>query len=412
MTEAPGREAAQRAAEQAARNSYGRLVAYLVRSWRDLAAVEDALGEAFASALQNWPVAGVPDRPDAWLLVAARRRLTDMARSGKTRSEALRSLIVTTHDQPEDAAILPDKRLELMFACAHPAIDSAMHAPLMLQAVLGLSAERIASCFLVAPDAMGRRLGRVKQRIRDVGIGFDLPGAEALPQRTASVLEAIYAAYGQGWDSVASDDASRRGLSEEAIWLATVLVQATPREAEARGLLSLMLFCQSRMAARRDDGHYVPLAGQDPARWDLPMIGAAERLLGEAARLGSPGRFQLEAAIQSAMVQSRRMGADMRRPLVDLHAGLLHFAPTIGNRVGHAVCVADADGPAAGLALLDRIEPARVAQYQPYWAARAHLLGRMTNAALAFADALDKAIGLTQDPAVRSYLMAMAVQDP
>lgn len=400
--------AAGRAVELAARQSYGRLVAYLVRSWRDLAAVEDALGEAFAKALETWPVNGVPDQPDAWLLVAARRRLTDASRSSKVRTEGLRSLLVTTPDHPEDAAMLPDKRLELMFACAHPAIDVTMHAPLMLQSVLGLSAERIASSFLVSPDTMGRRLSRTKLRIRDIGLSFELPGPEDLAQRSATVAEAIYAAYGQGWDSIASDDAGRRGLSEEAIWLATVLVYATPQDAEARGLLSLMLYCQSRVTARRVDGRYVPFAEQDIERWDMSMIAAAETTLGDADRLGAPGRFQLEAAIQSAMVQSRRTGQDMRVPLLALHTGLLSFAPTIGNRVGHAIALADTQGPAAGLDALGQLPPDRVLNYQPYWAARGHLLRQIEGQAQAAMDAWQKAIGLTEDPAVRAHLQGMS----
>jgi RNA polymerase sigma-70 factor, ECF subfamily len=366
--------------------------------------VEDALGEAFARALETWPVTGVPDHPDAWLLVAARRRLTDASRSSKVRSDGLRSLLVTTPDHPEDIAVLPDKRLELMFACAHPAIDTTMHAPLMLQTVLGLSAERIASSFLVSPDTMGRRLSRAKSRIRDIGLGFQLPELEDLPQRSAGVSEAIYAAYGQGWDSIASDDATRRGLSEEAIWLATVLVHAAPQDAEAHGLLSLMLYCQSRIAARRVDGRYVPFADQDTKRWDAPMIAAAEQMLGNASRLQSPGRFQLEAAIQSAMVQSRRTGQDMRQPLVALHTGLLHFAPTIGNRVGYAVALAGAQGPAQGLSVLDSMADERVATYQPYWAARAHLLQLRDGQTPSTDAALRKAIGLTEDPAVRAHL--------
>jgi RNA polymerase sigma-70 factor (ECF subfamily) len=401
---------ARRAVEHAARQSYGRLVAYLVRAWRDLAAVEDALGEAFTKALQTWPVDGVPDNPDAWLLVAARRRLTDAARSSTVRAASLRSLMVTTPDRPEEAGMLPDRRLELMFACAHPAIDAAMHAPLMLQTILGLSAERIASSFLVSPDTMGRRLSRTKLRIRDIGLSFELPQPEDLPQRSASVAEAIYAAYGQGWDSIASDDAARRGLSEEAIWLATVLVHAAPQDAEAHGLLSLMLFCQSRSAARRAKDRYVPLADQQIELWDQQMIAAAERTLGEAGRLQAPGRFQLEAAIQSAMVQSRRTGRDMRRPLLALHAGLLYFAPTIGNCVGHAVALADAEGPAAGLNALADLPSDRVATYQPYWAARAHLLARLDGQTDAVREALLHAIGLTEDPAVRAYLQSALAQ--
>lgn len=400
--------AVERAVEFAARQSYGRLVAYLVRSWRDLAAVEDALGEAFAKALESWPVNGVPDQPEAWLLVAARRRLTDASRSSKVRAEGLRSLLVTTPDHPGEAAMLPDKRLELMFACAHPAIDVAMHAPLMLQSVLGLSAERIASSFLISPDTMGRRLSRTKLRIRDIGLSFELPEPEDLGQRSASVAEAIYAAYGQGWDCISSDDAGRRGLSEEAIWLATVLVHAAPQDAEAQGLLSLMLYCQSRVTARRVDGRYVPFADQDIQRWDMSMIEAAEKKLRDAGQLRVPGRFQLEAAIQSAMVQSRRTGQDMRLPLLALHTGLLSFAPTIGNCVGHAIALADVQGAAAGLHALGELPPNRVVNYQPYWAACGHLLRQIDGQEQAALHAWQKAIGLTEDPAVRAHLQAMS----
>lgn len=395
---------ARRAAEHAARQSYGRLLAYLVRSWRDVAAVEDALGEAFARALETWPSQGVPDNPDAWLLVAARRRLTDAARSSRVRSDGLRSLLVTTPGEGEATAMLPDRRLELMFACAHPAIDPAIHAPLMLQTVLGLSAERIASSFLVSPDTMGRRLSRAKLRIRDIGLSFEAPEAEDLPERIASVAEAIYAAYGQGWDSIASDDVSRQGLSEEAIWLATVLVHAVPEDAEAQGLLALMLYCQSRAAARRDHGRFVPFAEQDVSHWDAGMIRAAEGRLEAAGRLRKPGRFQLEAAIQSLMVEARFSGRDLRQPLLALHAGLLHFAPTVGNSVGHAVALANVMGPAAGLEALAAIDAKRAEAYQPFWVARAHLLTQLGDGTTPAREALVKAIGLSEEPAVRAHL--------
>lgn len=406
MREPPG-SGALRAAEQAARESYGRLVAYLVRSWRDLASVEDALGEAFARALETWPRDGVPANPDAWLLVTARRRLTDASRADKVRAAGLRSLLVTSADEAEPDPVLPDRRLELMFACAHPAIDPAMHAPLMLQTVLGLSAERIASSFLVSPDAMGRRLGRAKQRIRDIGVAFAWPEPEDLPLRAASVAEAIYAIYGQGWDGIGTTDMVRQGLSEEAIWLARVLVHAAPRDAEARGLLALMLHCQARVEARRVDGRYMPFAEQDMSRWDHAMAAEAEAVLAEAGRLHAPGRFQFEAAIQSVMVQARRSGEDLRRPLTMLHASLVALAPTIGNMIGYALAVADAEGPAAGLGILDQLPPDRVGAYQPYWTARAHLLALVGDASAAEL-ALQKAIGLSEDPIIRSHLQAKA----
>lgn len=400
-----GSIATGRAAEHAARQSYGRLIAYLARSWRDLAAIEDALGEALARALEVWPRRGVPDNPDGWLLVAARNRLLDGARGGKVHADAVASLVVTGPGEAlEDAPAIPDKRLELMFVCAHPAIDPAMHAPLMLQVVLGLGAAGIASSFLVSPDTMGRRLGRAKMRIRDTGLSFAVPERDDLPARMSSVMEAVYAAYGQGWDSIASDDAGRRGLSEEAVWLARVLVALAPDNAEAQGLLALMLFCETRAAARRVDGRYVPLAEQDLDRWSRPILAEAEAMLRAAGARAAPGRFQIEAAIQSAMVQSRLTGDDMRGPLLVLHTALTGFAPTVGNFVGRAAALADVGGAAAGLAELSGLPAEKVAGYQPYWALRAHLLATAGAPEMEVRDATMRAIGLTTDPAVRAYL--------
>ncbi len=283
------RDEGRRAAENAARTSYGRLLAYLARQWRDLAAAEDSLAEAFARALDIWPVQGVPANPDAWLMVAARNRLRDRARAEKTREQTMSSLLVLSPTETEEMPVIADKRLELMFVCGHPAIDAAARAPLMLQTVLGLTAERIASSFLVSPDAMARRLSRAKARIKDTGIAFEVPEEDELGERMADVLEAIYAAYGQGWDSAGSDDQTRKGLTEEAIWLARVLVELKPEDPEALGLLALMLFCESRSAARRVEGRYVPLAEQDTALWNLPMAREAEDRLRKAGGSGSRG---------------------------------------------------------------------------------------------------------------------------
>jgi len=398
---------ARRAAEQAARQSYGRLLAYLVRAFRNVAAVEDALGDAFARALRSWPETGVPQNADAWLLVAARNRLLDAARASKVESEALQSLLVTSAEFEGDATMIPDRRLELLFVCAHPAIDRSVHTPLMLQTVLGLSAERIASSFLVSPDTMGRRLSRAKQRIKDTGLAFELPAADELPSRTEAVLESIYAAYGQGWDAIASDDASRRGLGEEAIWLARVLVALAPNNAEAHGLLALMLFCEARRDARRSEGRYVPFAQQDLARWDLGLAQAGETELRIASQLGAPGRFQLEAAIQSAMVQGRLQDRDMRQPLASLHTALVSFAPTIGNLVGRAAALAEAEGPKAGLDALALLAPDKVRTYQPYWALSAQLLLRSGASSAVARETFERAIGLSEDQSVRSYLAGL-----
>jgi RNA polymerase sigma-70 factor (ECF subfamily) len=252
------REHVRRAAENAARTSYGRLLAYLARAWRDVAAAEDALAEAFAQALHIWPTKGVPANPDAWQMVAARNRLRNGARARKTREQMASSILVLAPTETEDMPTMADKRLELMFVCGHPA---AARTPLMLQTVLGVTAERIASSFLVSPDTMGRRLSRAKARIKDTGIAFEVPGKTSWAERMGNVLEAIYAAYGQGWDSTGSDDQTRKGLTQAAIWLARVLVEPQPEDAEALRLLALMLFCESRRAARRVDGRYVPDLG-------------------------------------------------------------------------------------------------------------------------------------------------------
>lgn len=400
----------QRAAENAARTSYGRLLAYLARAWRDVAAAEDALGEAFAQALDSWPTKGVPTNPDAWLMVAARNRLRDGARAQKTREHMASSLSVLARMEIEDMPTIADKRLELMFVCGHPAIDEAARTPLMLQTVLGLTADRIAASFLVSPDTMARRLSRAKARIKDTGIAFEVPGDDELGERMGNVLEAIYAAYGQGWDSTGSDDQTRKGLTAEAIWLARVLLELRPGDAEALGLLALMLFCESRRAARRVDGRYVPLAEQDTALWDMPMAREAEQNLRTAGGLKQPGRFQLEAAIQSVLVQSRVTGADRRMPTWKLHGLLAQTAPTIGNLVGLAAATSEVHGPEEGLRELAKLPEAVTMNYQPFWALKAQLLQDLGTDPHATETAFRRAIGLTEDGAVRAYLIGKSTQ--
>ena len=400
----------RRAAENAARTSYGRLLAYLARAWRDVDAAEDALAEAFARALDMWPTKGVPANPDAWLMVTARNRLRDGARARKTSKQTTSSLLVLSPTETEDMPTIADKRLELMFVCGHPAIDAAARTPLMLQTVLGLTAERIASSFLVSPDTMGRRLSRAKARIKDTGIAFEVPGEDELGERMGNVLEAIYAAYGQGWDSTGSDDQTRKGLTGEAIWLARVLVELRPEDAEALGLLALMLFCESRSSARRVDGRYVPLAEQDTALWNMPMAREAEDTLRTAGGLKQPGRFQLEAAIQSVLVQSHLTGADLRLPVWTLHGLLAQKAPTIGNLVGLAAATAEVHGPEEGLHELAQLPEAVTGDYQPFWALKAQLLQQLGADQHATATAFSRAIGLTEDGAVRAYLIDKSTQ--
>jgi predicted RNA polymerase sigma factor len=279
---------ARQAAEFAARNSYGRLVAYLVARSQDVTAAEDALGDAFLAALKTWTVNGVPENPEAWLLVTARRRLIDATRQTKVKSTVIDLLDSTGFASQVEPSLedisFPDDRLKLLFICAHPAIDPAIHTHLMLQTVLGLNAIQIASAFLVAPTTMSQRLVRAKAKIRDAGISFELPEARELPSRLAAVLEAIYAAYTSGWENITGSDPRQKGLTAEAIWLARLCVQLMPEEPEVRGLLALMLYCEARRDARRTkDGAYVPLSQQDTTLWSQPMIEEAERELAQTA---------------------------------------------------------------------------------------------------------------------------------
>src|ERR1700675_2814401 len=291
-----GQDSTHRTIERVARESYGRLVAYLSSQTRDVASAEDALSNALVAALTAWPRDGVPQNPEAWLLTAARRSFIDLVRHRRV-AEATEPTLLLLREEAEEmtlSAEFPDERLKLLFVCAHPAIDPAMHTPLMLQTVLGLDAARIAHAFLVSPTTMGQRLVRAKTKIRDGGIQFEVPQERELAQRLDAVLEAIYAAFGIGWDDMAGVDQRGRDLAEEAIWLSRVLLQLMPDEAEVRGLLALMLYCKARQAARRGPkGQYVPLSEQDPKQWSLPLIAEAERHLDDAAKRGRSGRFQL-----------------------------------------------------------------------------------------------------------------------
>jgi predicted RNA polymerase sigma factor len=401
-----GQEDAHRTLEQVARESYGRLVAYLSSHTRDVASAEDALSDALVSALRVWPRDGVPGNPEAWLLTAARRTLLNSMRHQKvvSASESKLLLLMETATEPTFSPNFQDERLKLLFVCAHPAIDTAVHAPLMLQTVLGIAVERMAPAYLVAPESMGQRLVRAKRKIRDAGIQFEIPEDHELPQRVEAVLEAIYAAYGIGWDDMAAVDHHGRDLTAEAIWLARMLVQLTPLEAEARGLLSLMLHCEARRKARRgSDGRYIPLSEQDPGLWSRELMDEAENQLTEAARLRRAGRFQLEAAIQSVHAGRAQSGRTEWTAVTLFYEQLDLVSPTMGTRTGYAAAVGEARGPEAGLAVLDEIDPEAASVYQPYWAVRAHLLQRSGNTADAMT-AFDRAIALTDDPAVRAFL--------
>lgn len=395
-------------AEAAARESYGRLLAWLTARSRDVTAAEDALADAFSAALEHWPRTGAPDNPEAWLLTAARRKLIDQGRRTQTKRANDAALVLASEEseaaQREDRAF-PDERLKLLFVCAHPAIDAAIRTPLMLQTVLGLDAERIASAFLVAPKTMSQRLVRAKRKIRDAGIPFDTPGPADFDARLHDVLQAIYAAYTAGWDASDGFDARCSGLTREAIFLSRLIVSMTENAAEAYGLCALILHAEARRPARIVDGAYVPLDAQDTRQWDRAMINEAEILLMKAWRLGAPGRFQIEAAIQSAHAAARLHGRDTKDDIITLYERLNDLAPSIGALVGYAGALCAADRHADGLAALDAIEPKRVIAYQSYWAVRAHLLDALGQAQDA-RDAYRRAIGLCEEAAARDYLQA------
>ena len=406
MSVLEGDAQARDTADAVARRSYGKLVAFLAARTRDVAQAEDALSAAFAAALADWPRSGCPANPEAWLLTVARRKMIDVARrrrSGEIATAQVQLLSEGLH--AAEAADIPDQRLALMFACAHPAVEAGIRAPLILQVVLGLDAKAIASAFLTSPAAMGKRLVRAKDKIRQAAIPFVVPERAELRGRLDTVLDAIYAAFGEGWTDPGGTDVARRDLTDEAMFLARLVTELLPQEPEALGLLALMLHAHARRRARRTaDGDYVPLAEQDPALWDAQMIAAAEALLLRAGALGAIGRYQLEGALQSAHVHRCRTGHVNWAEVVKLYDALNALAGTPVVAINRALAIAELDGAEAALAAMPEVaEDARLAEYQPYWAARAELLAR-TGANGDARRAYEIAIGLERDGAVRRFL--------
>jgi RNA polymerase sigma-70 factor (ECF subfamily) len=403
------KERAQRTVEEVARRSYGKLLAFLAARTRNVATAEDALSEAFAAALVDWPASGCPENPEGWLLTVARRKGIDAMRRRHRDEQAGADLQLVAEGLEAAAAStqIPDQRLALLFACAHPAIDEVVRAPLMLQVVLGLNAEAIASAFLISPATMGQRLVRAKNKIRQAGVPFRVPEREELGERLETVLEAIYAAFSEGWNDAAGADAARRDLAREAIFLCRVVIELLPEEPEALGLLALMLHAEARSGARRSArGDYIPLAEQNVAQWDLRMIREAEQLLLRASAIGGMGRFQLEAALQSAHVHRRMTGRENWADVVQLYESLLEISGSPVVAINRAVAIGELRGASAGLAALEQVgTDARVKQYQPYWAARADLLAKR-GASEEAREAYGTAIGLERDPAVRRFLQS------
>ncbi|MEM0898732.1 MAG: DUF6596 domain-containing protein [Pseudomonadota bacterium] len=410
MNEAAQTSDARAKAEHVARVSYGRLIAVLAKQSSDIASAEDALADAFTKALETWPVNGIPNSPEAWLLTAAKNRQRDHAKSAASRTAAgsLDDEDFQMSQMPatvlkDDSAEIPDDRLKLMFACAHPAIDESVHTPLILQTVLGFEAKDIASAYLMPGATLAQRLVRAKRKIKDARIPFSVPDAHDIAPRLASVLEAIYGAYALSWRDTPDDDATT-DLSHEALYLATTVADLLPDEPEILGLAALLAFSFARRDARTDDsGTLVPIDEQDTARWNPLLIRRGITILKRAATMGRPGRFQIEAAIQSVHADRAETGTVDWRSIASLYSGLINIAPTLGAAVARASAVGHAFGGTAGLNALNVINEDDIATFQPYWATAAYLyaeIGDSKNAEHAY----EKAIGLSTDLPTRKWL--------
>ncbi len=394
-------------AARVARRSYGKLIAILASKTRDLVAAEEALAEAFARALATWPNSGVPDNPEGWLVQVARNADHDRRRSAAERHRApledadedAHSLLGTLANAPRGP--FADRRVDLLFVCAHPAIHEGVRTPLMLQCVLGIEVKAMATAYVMPAATLAQRLVRAKRKIKQARLRFDVPDASTLPERLDSVLEAIYGAYALDWASLEDGAADHRG---EALYLAHILSERQPT-AEVFGLKALLCFLSARHETRfDDDGALVPLSEQAPERWDAQLITIGEQALGRAASMGEPGRFQLEAAIQANhCLRLHGHAVDWRR-IVDLYGAILALVPTLGATVAHAAAVGEAYGPAAGLRALDAIDHSdQLRRFQPYWATRAHLLHRSKAEDQAL-EALSRAISLCTDVPLQRYL--------
>jgi RNA polymerase sigma-70 factor (ECF subfamily) len=381
--------------EQIYRQEWGQVVATLIRLTGDWELAEECAQEAFAAALERWPRDGVPDKPGAWLTTTARNKAVDWLRREAVGAAKLKEVAVMSHgpDEPYD---VPDDRLRLMFTCCHPALAMEARVALTLRTLAGLSTAEIARAFLVPETTMSKRLTRAKQKIQHAGIPYRVPPAHLLPERTPAVLAVLYLLFNEGYTDVV-----RSSLTSEAIRLARLLVQLMPDEPEAAGLLALMLLHDSRRDTRLSaDGVVVTLEDQDRSRWDHSLITEGVDLLESTLRRGSPGPYQVQAAI-AACHASARTAADTDWPQIAALYGQLKQTPVVA--LNRAVAIGMADGPAVGLRLVDDLAAGPLAGYHLLPATRADFLrrlGRYAEAATSYREAIE----LAATDAERRYL--------
>ena len=370
------------------RREYGRAVAVLTRAFGDLDLAEDAVQEAFAVAVQRWPSDGLPPSPPGWIITTARRKTIDRLRREATRGERHeQAALLTIREHPEEEAV-SDDRLRLIFTCCHPAIAPAAQVALTLRLFGGLSTGEIARAFLLPEATLAQRLVRAKAKIRAARIPYRVPGEHELPRRLREVLAVVYLIFNEGHTASSGDRAVRSELCVEAVRLGRLLVELMPRQAEALGLLALLLLIDARREARvGSDGTLVRLADQDRSRWDRAAIGEGQRLVRECLRRNQPGPYQLQAAIQAVHSDARTAAETDWRQILQLYDHLMALTPTPVVAVNRAVAVAEVHGPHAALTLVERLD---LNQYYLFHAVRGDLLcrlGRSTDAAAAFEEA-------------------------
>jgi RNA polymerase sigma-70 factor (ECF subfamily) len=389
--------------ERVFRQEYGRAVAVLVRTFRDIDMAEEAVQDAFAAALARWPETGLPPSPAGWIITTARNRAIDRLRREVSRDDrhAQAALLHAAADIEEDA--VEDDRLRLIFTCCHPALAPAARVALTLRLLGGLTTGEIARAFLVPEPTMAQRLVRAKAKIRDAAIPYRVPADEDFPARIRSVLAVVYLIFNEGYTASSGDQLVREDLCAEALRLGRLLAALLPREAEVAGLLALMLLVQSRRTARTTaTGELVPLPEQDRSRWDRALIVEGQRIVRQCLKQNRPGPYQIQAAINAVHADATTPEATDWNAIVALYDRLLVMAPGPVVALNRAVAVAEVDGPESALALVDTLE---LQHYHLFHAIRADLLARAGRPRAAF-DAYEAAIARTGNAAERAFLEA------